>query len=58
MKTSAGKITTRVYDDGDTKGVEILLNGIIVAALNVYKEGNACVSVATKDGIEHIIIKE
>lgn len=58
IKTSAGQITTRLYDDITTKGVEILLDGVIVVALNVYKEGNAYVSVATKDGIKHIIIKE
>ena len=57
IKTSAGKITTRLYDNY-IKGAEILLDGVIVVALNVYKEGNAYVSVVTKDGIKHIIIKE
>lgn len=58
IKTSAGRITLRTFDDGDIKGAEILLDGIITVALNVYKEGNAYVSVATKDGIKNIIIKE
>lgn len=37
MKTSAGEITTRFYDDGIAKGVQILLNGEIVAMLDVYE---------------------
>lgn len=40
-KTSAGVITTCFYDDGVAKGVQILLDGAIVAMLDVYepKEG-------------------
>ena len=55
MKTSAGEITTRFYDDGIVKGVQILLNGEIVAMLDVYEpqegetEGEARVLVY-KDG--------
>lgn len=37
MKTSAGEITTRFYDDGIAKGIQILLNGEIIAMLDVYE---------------------
>jgi hypothetical protein len=36
-ETSAGVITTRFYDDGVAKGVEILLDGNIVCMLDVMK---------------------
>lgn len=34
-ETKAGIITTRFYDDGVAKGVEVLLNGEIVCMLDV-----------------------
>lgn len=37
MKTSAGIITTEFYDDGIAKGIQILLDGNIVAMLDVYE---------------------
>ncbi len=37
MKTSAGIITTKFYDDGVAKGVQILLDDTIVAMLDVYE---------------------
>lgn len=40
MKTSAGTITTRFYDDGCAKGVQVLLDGNIVAMLDVYEPSN------------------
>ena len=36
-KTKAGVITTRFYDDGIAKGVEILLNDEIVCMLDVME---------------------
>lgn len=54
MQTSAGEITTRFYDDGIAKGVQILLNNEIVAMLDVYEpldgetEGEARVLVYCK----------
>ena len=38
IQTSAGKITTRFYDDGIAKGVQIHLNDEIVAMLDVYED--------------------
>ena len=55
MKTSAGKITTQFYDDGCAKGIQILLDGTIVAMLDVYEpregesEGEARVLVYKKE---------
>ena len=55
MKTSAGTITTRFYDDGIAKGIQILLNDNIVAMLDVYEaqddevEGEARVLVYKKE---------
>ena len=40
MKTSAGTITTKFYDDGIAKGVQILLDGKIVVMLDVYETQN------------------
>ena len=37
MKTSAGKITTKYYDDGIAKGVQILLDDTVVAILDVFE---------------------
>ena len=37
FKTSAGIITTRYYDDGMGKGVEVLLNGDTVCMLDVME---------------------
>lgn len=37
MKTSAGEITTRFYDDDIAKGIQILLDGKIVAMVDVYE---------------------
>ena len=37
MKTSAGVITTRYYDDGVAKGIQILLDDEIVCMLDVYE---------------------
>ena len=54
MKTSAGTITTQFYDDGVAKGVQIMLDGTIVAMLDVYnaqegeEEGEARVMVYKK----------
>lgn len=54
FKTSAGIITTRLYDDGCAKGIQILLNDEIVAMLDVYEpsegeiEGEARVLVYKK----------
>ena len=47
MKTSAGIITTKYYDDGIAKGIQVLLDDTIVAMLDVFeplegeKEGEA-----------------
>ena len=44
LQTNAGIITTRYYDDGIAKGVEILLNGDIVCMFDVMQhttEGGA-----------------
>ena len=55
MKTSAGTITTRFYDDGCAKGIQIFLDDEIVAILDVYEtsegetEGEARVLVYKKD---------
>ena len=35
--TCAGDITTREYDDGIAKGLQIFLNGEIVCMLDVYE---------------------
>ena len=40
MQTSAGEISTRFYDDGIAKGIEVLLNGEIVAMLDVYEQND------------------
>ena len=54
MKTSAGIITTRFYDDGIAKGIQIYLDDDIVAMLDVYEpsegetEGEARVLVYNK----------
>lgn len=37
VKTSAGVITTQVYNDGMAKGLQVLLNGEIVCMLDVYE---------------------
>lgn len=37
METKAGVITTRFYDDGIAKGVQVLLNGEIVCMLDVME---------------------
>lgn len=37
MQTSAGTITTRFYNDGCAKGIQILLDDNIVAMLDVYE---------------------
>jgi hypothetical protein len=37
MKTSAGTITTRFYDDGIAKGIQVLLDDEIVVMLDVYE---------------------
>ena len=55
MKTSAGVITTKSYDDGIAKGIQILLDDIVVAMLDVYEpmdgesEGEARVLVYKKE---------
>ena len=54
-RTSAGVITTRFYDDGCAKGIQILLDDDIVAMLDVYEpsegetEGETRVLVYQKD---------
>ena len=54
FKTSAGEITTRFYDDGCAKGIQIFLDDEIVAMLDVYEpsegetEGEARVLVYQK----------
>lgn len=54
METSAGKITTRFYDDGCAKGIQIFLDDEIVAMLDIYEptgeeiEGEARVLVYQK----------
>lgn len=54
MKTSAGTITTRFYDDGIAKGIQVFLDDEIVAMLDVYEpsegetEGEARVLVYQK----------
>lgn len=59
METSAGKITTRFYDDGCAKGIQILLNDTIVAMLDIYEptenetEGEARVLVYKKEYTEN-----
>ena len=58
MITSAGVITTRFYDDGCAKGIQVLLNDTIVAILDVYEpiegetEGEARVLVYKKEYAE------
>ena len=58
FKTSAGIITTAFYDDGIAKGVQISLDGVIVAMLDVYEptdeedEGEARVLVYKKQYTE------
>lgn len=37
LKTNAGIITTRFYDDGCAKGVQVLLDGSIVCMLDVME---------------------
>ena len=37
MKTKVGVITTRYYDDGMAKGVQVLLDGEIVCMLDVME---------------------
>lgn len=55
MITSAGVISTRLYDDGMAKGIQILLDDTIVAILDVYEpsegeaEGEARVLVYKKE---------
>lgn len=41
MKTATGNITTRFYDDGLAKGVQILLDGEIVCMLDVMEGEHA-----------------
>jgi hypothetical protein len=59
MKTSAGTITTRFYDDGCAKGIQIMLDGNIVAMLDVYEptegesEGEVRVLVYKKEYAEN-----
>ena len=59
MKTSAGTITTRFYDDGIAKGIQVLLDGNVVAMLDVYEptegesEGEARVLVYKKEYAEN-----
>ena len=59
MKTSAGTITTRFYDDGVAKGIQVLLDDNIVAMLDVYEptdgetEGEARVLVYKKEYAEN-----
>ena len=59
MNTSAGTITTKFYDDGCAKGIQILLDDNIVAMLDVYKpiegesEGEARVLVYKKEYAEN-----
>ena len=54
MKTSAGTISTKFYDDGIAKGIQIYLDDNIVAMLDVYEpsegetEGEARVLVYQK----------
>jgi hypothetical protein len=55
MKTSAGEITTRFYDDGIAKGLQVYLNDELVAMLDVYEdepEGEARVLVYCNDDDE------
>lgn len=58
MKTSAGTITTKFYDDRCAKGIQIMLDGNIVAMLDVYEpeegegDGEARVLVYKKDYAE------
>lgn len=37
METKAGVITTRFYDDGVAKGIQVLLDGEIVCMLDVME---------------------
>lgn len=37
METKAGFITTRFYDDGIAKGIQVLLDGEIVCMLDVME---------------------
>jgi len=59
MKTSAGTIATEFYDDGIAKGVKVMLDGNIVAMLDVYEpaegenEGEARVLVYKKEYAEN-----
>ena len=59
MKTSVGTITTRFYDDGCAKGVQVLLDDNIVVMLDVYEasygetEGEARVLVYRKEYVEN-----
>jgi len=38
MKTKAGLITTRFYDDGIAKGIQVLLDNELVCMLDVMEE--------------------
>lgn len=39
METKAGVITTRFYDDGMAKGIEVMLDGETVCMLDIMEEG-------------------
>ena len=59
FKTSAGVITTRFYDDGIAKGIQVYLDDEIVAMLDVYEpvgtepEGEARVLIYKKTYAEN-----
>ena len=38
MKTKAGLITTRFYDDGIAKGIQVLLDNELVCMLDIMEE--------------------
>ena len=39
METKAGVITTKYYDDGMAKGIEVMLDGDTVCMLDIMEEG-------------------
>ena len=51
MKTSAGTITIRYYDDGIAKGVQILLDDTVVAMLDVFE-----ISVGEMEGEARVLV--
>lgn len=41
IATQAGLLTAKYYDDGCAEGIQVSLDGEIIAMIDVYKEDNA-----------------